>query len=256
MEPFELVDRALMANKPQSTLEELQTAGVFQQAYPEIQAMVGFGGGESGHKDLWDHTKRVVSQTIERRAVRWAALFHDVGKVPTFSRNSGKVTFHGHEVVSARLFDKAARRVDMPADLRKHIRFLVRHLGHVEAYASEWTDSAVRRVQRDMGEYFDDLVWLASADITTRHAHKREQHKQRIAELRERAAAIAKKDAELPLLPKGLGEAIIEAFALKPGPRIGQLRFLAEAAVKEGKLPPREDAQVYIEYLKEHADDA
>ena len=81
--------------------------------------------------------------------MRWAALFHDVGKVPTFSRAKGKVTFHGHEVMSARLFDKAARRSGLDDAFRKHVRFLVRHLGRVEAYEPDWTDSAVRRLHRD-----------------------------------------------------------------------------------------------------------
>src|SRR5690606_11028569 len=108
--------------------ELLEETGVLAQLYPEVAAMVGVGGGGSGHKDLWWHTKCVVGQAAPIRAVRWAALFHDVGKVDTFSRASGKVTFHGHELLSARLFDQAARRSGLEPDFRKYVRILVRHL--------------------------------------------------------------------------------------------------------------------------------
>jgi poly(A) polymerase len=249
-----VVDQALMCARPSQELERLAELGLLGEIYPEVQAMVGFGGGKQGHKDLWWHTKLVVEQTVKRRAVRWAALFHDVGKVPTFSRESGKVTFHGHEVVSARLFDKAARRTGLDDAFRKHVRFLVRHLGHVESYEPEWTDSAVRRLHRDTKKHFDDLLALARADITTKHADKRRRHHARMKELADRAAAIAKKDAELPLLPKGLGTALIEELEIEPGPGLGRLMKDLEAAVRRGEVAPRAEFDVYVAFLRDRED--
>lgn len=248
--PVDLLDRVLMSDDPEAQLEQLLQAGILVESFPEIAAMVGFGGDGQGHKDLWGHTKKVVAQSASERAVRWAALFHDVGKVPTFSRETGKVTFHGHEVVSARMFDKAARRENVERDFRKKVRFLVRHLGHVEAYSGDWTDSAVRRLQRDMGEHFEELVKLARADITTKHADKRRRHRERMDELVERARAIAKEDAKLPLLPKGLGTEIIRELQVAPGPRVGQLMADLKDAVEKGEVPPRAEPSVYLDYLK------
>ncbi len=249
-EPIELLDRVLMSDDPEQQLEQLMTAGILSASFPEVAAMVGFGGDGQGHKDLWGHTKKVVAQTVSERAVRWAALFHDVGKVPTFSRDTGKVTFHGHEVVSARMFDKAARRTEMEREFRKRVRFLVRHLGHVEAYSVDWTDSAVRRLHRDMGEHFAELVKLARADITTKHADKRRRHRERMDELVERARVIAEADSKLPLLPKGLGTEIIRELGLAPGPRVGEIMAELEQAVERGDVPPRAEPNVYVEYLK------
>lgn len=253
MEKYVVVDQALMCASPAEELEMLFSTSILSELYPEITAMVGFGGGSSGHKDLWWHTKTVVEQAEPVRAVRWAALFHDVGKVPTFSRESGKVTFHGHEVVSARLFETAARRTGMESKLRKQIRHLVRHLGQVESYASDWTDSAVRRLHKQLGDGWDDAVLLARADITTKHAHKRRAHRARMTELDERARAIAEQDAAQPLLPKGLGKLVIDALQLTPGPIVGETMKSLKQAVEAGDLPPRAEPDVYIAYLKNQA---
>lgn len=251
MDPFVVIDNALMCSRPAQELELLLDTGVLEQVYPEVTAMVGFGGEGHGHKDLWWHTKKVVAQARQHRAVRWAALFHDVGKVPTFSRAKGKVTFHGHEIVSARLFDKAARRTGVDDDFRKHVRFLVRHLGRIEAYESSWTDSAVRRLHRDCQRHFEDLLLLASADITTKHADKRRAHRARMKELAERAEAIARDDASLPALPKGLGTLVIDRLGLDPGPEVGRIMAELKAAVESEELAARAEPEVYIAWLKE-----
>ena len=51
---------------------------------PELEATVDFSQ-EAGrrHKDVWEHTKQVVRQSVPKPDVRWAALLHDIGKVPT-----------------------------------------------------------------------------------------------------------------------------------------------------------------------------
>jgi poly(A) polymerase len=246
-----LVDRALMSDEPGAELERLQQAGLLAEVYPEVSAMVGFGGYGQGHKDLWEHTKQVVAQCVLKPEIRWAALFHDIGKVQTFSLERGKVTFHSHEVVSAKTVDRAAQRSGLEAGFRKHVRFLIRHLGHIEGYGGDWTDSAVRRAYRETQPYFDDLNELARADITTKHAHKRRQHQTRMDEFELRAKSIAAEDAKLPPLPKGLGTVLIERLKLAPGPRVGELMAELKRAVEAGELAERAEPQVYVEYLRE-----
>lgn len=250
MEKYVVVDQALLCERPAHELELLERTGVLAQIYPEVAAMVGFGGGSSGHKDLWWHTKCVVGQAAPVRAVRWAALFHDVGKVDTFSRAGGKVSFHGHELLSARLFDQAARRTGLEPGFRKHVRSLVRHLGQVESYESDWTDSAVRRLHKQLGPLWDDAIALACADITTKHDYKRRAHRARMQELDARAKAIAEEDAKLPLLPKGLGSIVIRELALTPGPEVGRLMKELEEAVDRGDLEARAEPEIYVAYLK------
>ena len=59
-------------------------------------------------------------------------------------------------------------------------------------------------------------------------------------------------DARVPPLPPGLGNAIMEAFAIPPSKRIGDLRKLCEDAVERGELEERREAPYYIDYLRQH----
>lgn len=252
MQPCDVIDQALLCNRIEDELEMLHTTGFLSSHFPELAQMVGFGGGSSGHKDLWWHTKLVVAQSPRMRSVRWAALFHDVGKVPTFSRDSGKVTFHGHEVMSARLFNKAARRAGLEDPLRKRVRHLIRHLGQLESYESDWTDSAIRRLHKQLGnEAWTEGILLARADITTKHDYKRRAHRNRMGELAKRAEAITKEDAKLPLLPKGLGSELIAQLGIAPGPGLGQMMKELRAAVERGEVAARAEADVYVAYLRQ-----
>ena len=106
------LDRVVMGEDPERGLDELLEAGPSRRIFPEVHAMVGFGDGEWRHKDVWKHTKQVVRQSVPRLEVRWAALFHDIGKVKTRSITpDGKVHFLGHAEVGTRMFEKLDRRM-------------------------------------------------------------------------------------------------------------------------------------------------
>ena len=72
---------------------------------------------------MWDHTKQVVRQTVGRPLVRWAALLHDIGKVPTRTFTPDGVHFHGHAEVGARMFDKVVKRFAFARDERRRSDF-------------------------------------------------------------------------------------------------------------------------------------
>ena len=134
--------------------------------------------------------------------------------------------------------------------LRKETRFLVRHLGQMESYERGWTDRAVRRFYVQCAKHWDALISLACADITTKHADRRRAHRARMKEVDERAKKIAKEDAKLPSLPKGLGSILIEQLKITPGPQLGQWMNQLKEAVEAGELPPRAEPEVYVEHLR------
>jgi len=247
---FHAIETALLSRHADVELEKLADSGALARVYPEVSAMVGFGGGDTGHKNLWEHTKQVVAQAPPRRVLRWAALFHDTGKVTSFARHDGKISFHGHEFMSAALFNRAARRTELDGLVRVQVRFLIRNLGHVEAYLPEWTDSAVRRLRRQLGAQFTDALELARADVTTKHAAKRHACDARLLELKHRAAVIAMKDAGPALLRKGLGSEIMSEFGLRPGPEVGRLMRQIETAIKRGQIAPSLSTDLNLAYLR------
>lgn len=246
-------DLVLASADPGAGLEELLRSGALG-LFPEVTAMVGFGGGAQGHKDLWSHTKTVVSQTHGDVVLRWCSLFHDVGKVSTFSRAGGKVSFHGHEGVGSWMFKRAARRTRMFTDAEvARISEAVFKLGRVEAYSRDWTDSAVRRLAKDLGDSFDDVVRLSAADITTGRQDKRRTILNQLDEFVRRSKLIAEADSAPPLLPKGLGTALCSEFGLDPGPGLGRLMAAVKASVEDGSAPRGAGLEELVAHVRARA---
>jgi poly(A) polymerase len=244
-----------MGEDPESGLDGLLEAGALAAIFPEVEAMVGFGDGEWRHKDVWKHTKQVVRQSVPRLEVRWAALFHDIGKVKTRSISpDGKVHFLGHAEVGTRMFDKLDKRLGLFANeppLKDTVRFLILHHLRANQYSPDWTDSAVRRFARELGEHLDDLLCLARADITTKRPEKKRKGLQQIEELQHRIGELAAEDARVPPLPSGIGDEIMRAFGLPPSRKIGEVKRALEEAVQAGEIAPRQDAEAYVEFVRE-----
>lgn len=252
----ERLDRVMMGSNPEAGLDALLTQGMLDVLLPEIKALVGFGDGEWRHKDVWKHTKQVVAQAVPRIEVRWAALFHDIGKVKTRSISpEGEVHFFGHAEVGARMFDKLDRRTHLfsvEQSLKQSVRFLV--LNHLRAsqYDRSWTDSAIRRFAREVGGELDNLLCLSRADITTKRPEKRRRGVSLIDELGVRIAELAAQDAVLPPLPTGVGNDLMATFKLPPSRLIGDIKRALEAAVDSGELEGYHDSMYYVQYVAEH----
>ena len=254
----ERLDRVVMGEDPEQGLDELLQAGALAAIFPEVHAMVGFGDGEWRHKDVWKHTKQVVRQSVPKLEVRWAALFHDIGKVKTRSISpDGKVHFLGHAEVGTRMFEKLDRRMSLfvhEPSLKTTVRFLIWHHLRANQYAPDWSDSAVRRFARELGEHLGELLCLARADITTKRPEKKRRGLQQIEELEQRIRRLAAEDAVMPPLPSGIGDAIMTAFGLPPSRKVGEVKRMLEIAVDAGEIAPQQPAEAYLEFVRANRD--
>jgi poly(A) polymerase len=250
------LDRVMMGEHADEGLDALLVSGVLDCLLPEVKAMVGFGDGEWRHKDVWKHTKQVVTQSVSRIEVRYAALFHDIGKVKTRSISpEGEVHFFGHAEVGARMFDKLERRERLFSaedSLRNEVRFLVLHHLRASQYDGKWTESAVRRFAREIGPYLDDLLCLSRADITTKRPEKKRRGVALIDELSQRISELAALDAKQPPLPTGIGNALMVHFKLPPSRLIGDIKRALEGAIDSGELPPRLESEAYVAFVAEN----
>jgi poly(A) polymerase len=241
----------LMGHGVHLALQWLHDSGVLAVWLPELEATVDFSQ-EAGrrHKDVWEHTKQVVRQSVPRPLVRWAALLHDIGKVPTrtFTADGG-VHFHRHSEVGARMFHDVARRFRFAKPEKQRIHFLILHHLRANQYDGSWTDAAVRRFDREMQEGLVDLLDLSRADITSARPGKRQNALRQISDLSERITKLREEDAVVPPLPTGIGNVIMEKFALPPSKQIGDLKKALEVAVENGELEARREADYYLEYV-------
>jgi poly(A) polymerase len=250
-----LLDRVMMGQYADEGLDSLLATGVLDAILPEVKAMVGFGDGEWRHKDVWKHTKQVVTQSVPRLEVRYGALFHDIGKTKTRSISpDGEVHFFGHAEVGARMFDKLERRRKLfshDQSLRDEVRFLVLHHLRASQYDGKWTDSAVRRFAREIGPSLDNLLCLSRADITTKRPEKKRRGINMIDSLAERITLLAAEDAKQPPLPTGLGTELMSAFGIPPSKKLGDIKRALELAVEAGEIEERLEAGAYVQFIAE-----
>lgn len=248
----EHVDRLLTAPHPEPGLDALLAAGALDVWLPEVSAMVGFGDGEFRHKDVWKHTKQVVKQSVPRLEVRWGALLHDIGKTKTRKiQADGSVTFYGHSEVGAAMFRRRlAKRLGFEGAVRERIHFLILHHLRASQYDGSWTDAAVRRFYKQMGEGLRDLLDLSRADITTKRPERRKRGVRQISALSKRIREIQKSDDRVPPLPKGLGNALSAALGIAPSKKLGDIRNLLEEDADQGVIEAGRDAAYYIEVVR------
>lgn len=250
------LDDILLSRKADVGLQVLWQAGVLGVILPEVTALIGFGEGTNRHKDVWLHTLQVVVQSVPRATVRWAALFHDMGKPRTRTiADDGTVHFLHHAEVGARMFERLARREKLFTDPQEHetIRFLIYNHQRAHQYEATWTDSATRRFAREIGDHLDDLMALSRADMTTKRKEKRKRFMQQLKTMQLRIEALRALDAKPKALPKGLGEAIIAEFKLPPSKLVGEIRSALEHAVEEGLLPLQADFSIYLDFVRQNA---
>ena len=246
------MDKLLMGKEPAAALEFLRETRVLGLILPEVAALHGFHHAcEVHHKDLWDHTLRVLEKSEPTRVQRWAALVHDTGKVWTRRVDeNNQVHFFRHEAHSATLFEGIAARFRFDGSTKNAVRRVVALHGLVPSYQPVWTDSAVRRAARKAGDELEDLLDFAKADLTTAIPERRKTALEAVEHLRERVIQLDAAEALRPVLPPHIGKHIIDALGLQPGPEIGELVRSLEDAALEGKIRATPTVSECIEHLR------
>ena len=250
---FCALNQVLLSRFPDRGLRFLDQVGALAFLLPEVSLLKDFHlSSRHHHKDVYEHTLKVLCQSVPKPTVRWAALLHDIGKLHTrsYSQN-GQVHFFKHDELGAYLCDGIFHRLQFPGWLAERIRILV--LLHLRPglYRPEWSDNAVRRLMREAGEGMADLIALARADNTTKRMSKRLANLRNVKALNDRCVALNTQRSNIgSKLPRGLGNAIKVHFELEQGPRIGEMVKMCHQGVVDGKLAPDAPTAVHLAFLR------
>jgi poly(A) polymerase len=238
------------ARYPRIGLDLLVETGLADHVLPELPALRLEVDEHHRHKDVYEHSLTVLEQAIDLEprleevelpdfVVRFAALIHDIGKPRTRQfEGDGKVTFHHHDVVGAKLARKRMRALRFSNEQIDQVGKLVElHLRFHGYGTGEWTDSAVRRYVRDAGDLLSRLHVLTRADCTTRNKRKAEALRSAYDDLEERIGRLREQEELDSIRPDLDGNQIMEILGIGPGRDVGQAyKYLLELRMDHGPL--------------------
>ena len=242
--------KLLLTDRPRVGLDLLVRTELADIFLPEVPALRLERDEHHRHKDVYTHSLTVLEQAIDLEKARnhqpdlinrLAALLHDIGKPRTRRFEAGgKVTFHHHDVVGAKLARKRLKALRYSTDeisaVAKLIELHLRFHGYSDGEGG-WTDSAVRRYVRDAGDQLERLHMLTRADCTTRNQAKATKLRRAYDELEWRIDELAQQEELDAMRPDLDGNQIMQILDIPPGRVVGEAyKHLLELRIDNGPL--------------------
>ncbi|MDB5189675.1 MAG: polynucleotide adenylyltransferase [Parcubacteria group bacterium] len=238
--------RILNSSQPMMALIMAQQLGLLEYIAPDLTRGIGIEQNQAHSYDVFGHLMRSLQHAADKEwsfDIRLAAVFHDVSKpeVRRWEPKKNDWTFHGHEVVGARVTKKALEDLKFSRETIERVSKLVRwHMFFSDP--DQITLSAVRRMIRNVGE---ENIWdLLNLRICDRIGTGRP--KEQPFRFRKYKAMVeeALRDPISVAMLKTDGAHIMEKFHMKPGPRLG---WLLNALLEEVLEDPTRNNEEYLD---------
>ncbi|MCE2616007.1 CCA tRNA nucleotidyltransferase [Phocaeicola oris] len=254
------LNKIILSPIPSKGFIDLDRCGLLELIFPELVALQGVEVRNGrAHKDNFYHTLEVldnISKQTDNLWLRWAALFHDIGK-PKTKRWDPQVgwTFHSHNFVGEKMIPDIFRKMKLPMNEKmKYVQKMVSlHMRPIVIADNEVTDSAVRRLLYEAGDDIDDLMLLCEADITSKNEVRKKKFLDNFKLVRKKLKDLQEKDYKRLLQPCINGNEIMEMFHLTPSKEVGILKQTLKNAVLDNKVENKREPlmQLLIEKAKE-----
>ncbi len=249
--------KILAAPKPSIGFVILHKTGLLRYIFPELDRLAGVelateGERRYAHKDVFFHTMKVldnVAAVSDNLWLRFATLVHDIAKPKTKKFVPGVGwTFYGHEELGARWQERIFRRLKLPLEHLRYVETLVRLHQRPMALVDEGvTDSALRRLAVQAGDWLDDLFTLCRADITTQNRRRAEEYLANYDTVYRKIQDVRERDQLAAFQSPVRGDEIMQLFSLPPSPGVGAIKEALEQAILDGRVPNNyDDAKQYL----------
>ncbi|MDB5224877.1 MAG: polynucleotide adenylyltransferase [Candidatus Adlerbacteria bacterium] len=238
--------RIINSPQPMKALYLAQTLGILGYIAPEIEKGIGVDQNQAHSFDVFEHNMRALQHAADKRwpfIVRLSALFHDIGKPKArrWSEEKHDWTFHGHEVIGARMTKKALEELKFSRETIDTVTNLVRwHMFFSDP--DKVTLSAVRRIVRNVSpDHIWDLVNLRICDRIGTGRPKEQPFRLR------KYQAMIEQALRDPISVGMLainGKRLMDVTHEKPGPRLG---WMLHALLEEVLEDPSKNTADYME---------
>ena len=228
----------------------LQTVDVISAVLPELVAMKGFDQCTPYHcHDVLEHTARAVAGTPPYPLVRWAALFHDMGKPAAFFKEpGGRGHFYGHAKISVPLARGIMDRLTFSTAFRDRVLLLVER--HDDVFDA--TPRAVKRALARMGgdvELFRALCDLKRGDASAQAPAYAEERMRRADDLLRVLDGILAEGEAFTLKHLAVNGRDAMDAGIAQGPSVGAALAAALDVVIDEQIP--NDRETLLAFLDE-----
>ena len=256
----------------------MRECGLLWEILPELQAGVGMDQPASHHLDVFEHSLEALHQMElvladpgsyfpENRVVmekylqtgrrpvqlKWAALFHDVGKPATYGINEdkgGRITFYNHDLQGADIFTSIARRLRWSnEDTAVVARLIASHMRPFFLANNQRQGNlslkACLRLVKSIEDHLPGLFLLAMADaLAGKGDGSPEEMEREVVDLFQRLVQVEQENVApvRTAAPLITGKDLISELHLSPGPLFRRILTQVEEAHMEHTITTRKQA--------------
>lgn len=235
------LNKMILSPHPRDAFQEMDDVGVLQHIMPEMIRMKGVAQPYEYHHegDVWEHAMRAIeaispTATLE---VRWATIFHDIGKPDTFTLKE-RIRFDHHASRSREIAIEILTRLKFPRRMIDHVGWLIEHHMSMVPLVEM---PLKRRLHWFHHTLFLELMEVCRADAMGTDPPNIGLYK-KIMELYHHDLA------DQPHRPEPLidGKELMEITGIPPGPKVGKiLQVLAEKQLTK-EITTRDEAITWV----------
>jgi len=237
------------SDKAADGVELLQKTNLLKYILPELEKGVGVSQNKHHIYDIYEHSLRSFKMAVEKNfnlEVRFASLFHDIGKPETKEGEGPDSTFYNHDYVGAKFTFGILERLKFPNKFIDKVVLLVRNHMFVSD-PERLTEAGARRLIARVGkENIPDLINLRIADRLGMGRPKERPYRLRTIEY------MIEKVSRDPISAKMLkinGNDIMKLLKIQPSPKVGAILDVLLAEVIED--PKKNNKKLLEKRVKE-----